>query len=44
MASILVMLNYEIDPSVVLPVGTELDTFNGHHFVSLVGFHGQRIV
>lgn len=35
------MANYAIDPSVLhpyLPGGTELDTFNGTHYVSLVGF------
>jgi uncharacterized protein YqjF (DUF2071 family) len=37
----LVMLNYEIDPSVLRPLvprGTELDTFRGQHLVSIVGF------
>jgi len=37
----LVMLNYEIDPAVLqplIPKGTELDAWNGRHFVSLVGF------
>lgn len=37
----LIMANYEIDPSVLkpfLPAGTELDTWQGKHFVSLVGF------
>ena len=37
----LVMLNYEIDPSVLqawLPAGTELDLWNGKVLVSLVGF------
>jgi uncharacterized protein YqjF (DUF2071 family) len=36
----LAMLNYEIDPAVLvpyLPVGTELDTWNGRHYISLVG-------
>ncbi len=35
------MLNYEVDPAVLepyLPRGLELDTWNGKHFVSLVGF------
>ena len=35
------MLNYEVDPSVLvphLPKGTELDAHGGRHFVSLVGF------
>lgn len=37
----LVMLNYEIDPTVLLslvPNGTELDSFNDKTFVSVVGF------
>jgi len=37
----LVMLNYHIDPAILQPLvppGTELDTFNGRHFVSMVGF------
>jgi len=37
----LAMLNYEIDPGFLLPLapkGTELDSWNGRHFVSLVGF------
>lgn len=37
----LVMLNYEIDPMVLrplIPKGTELDPWNGKHFVSVVGF------
>lgn len=36
----LAMLNYEIDPVVLepyLPAGTELDTWNGKHFISIVG-------
>ncbi len=35
------MLNYEIDPSVLRPLvpkGTELDPWDGRHFVSVVGF------
>lgn len=35
------MLNYEIDPEVLKPLvprGTELDFFDGHCFVSIVGF------
>ena len=35
------MLNYEVDPAVLIPhvpKGTELDTHGGRHFVSLVGF------
>ncbi len=37
----LVMLNYEVDPTLLLPfvpAGTELDRWNGKVFVSLVGF------
>jgi uncharacterized protein YqjF (DUF2071 family) len=37
----LAMLNYEVDPAVLahrVPAGTELDTFDGRTFVSLVGF------
>ncbi len=37
----LLMINYEIDPSVLtpyIPKGTELDIWNGKVFVSLVGF------
>jgi len=37
----LVMLNFEIDPAVLRPLiprGTELDPWNGRHFVSVVGF------
>jgi uncharacterized protein YqjF (DUF2071 family) len=37
----LIMANYETDPSVLkkyLPAKTELDTWNGRHFISLVGF------
>ncbi len=37
----LVMVNYKIDPSILypfLPVHTELDTFNGEVYVSVVGF------
>jgi uncharacterized protein YqjF (DUF2071 family) len=35
------MLNYEVDPEIILPhlpKGTELDSYDGRHFVSLVGF------
>lgn len=35
------MLNYEIDPALLLPFvpkGTELDTWNGTTFASMVGF------
>jgi uncharacterized protein len=38
----LVMLNYEIDPSVLLPfvpIGTELDQWEDKTFVSMVGFN-----
>ncbi len=37
----LVMLNYEIEPSVLfpyLPKGTELDLWNNNCYISLVGF------
>ena len=37
----LAMLNYAVDPQVLLPrvpAGTELDFFDGQTFVSLVGF------
>jgi uncharacterized protein YqjF (DUF2071 family) len=37
----LVMLNYEVDPGFLhklVPAGTELDTWNGRVFISLVGF------
>lgn len=37
----LAMLNYEVNPSVLekyVPLGTELDTFNGKHYVSVVAF------
>jgi uncharacterized protein YqjF (DUF2071 family) len=37
----LAMLNYEIDPAILLPLvpqGTELDDWNGRTFVSVVGF------
>lgn len=37
----LAMLNYEVDPSILeklVPAGTELDTFDGRTFVSMVGF------
>ncbi len=37
----LVMLNYEVDPSVLkrfIPAGTELDAWEGKTFVSMVGF------
>ena len=37
----LLMLNYEIDPAIlqsIVPVGTELDFWNGKTFLSMVGF------
>lgn len=37
----LVMLNYEVDPAILrsrVPAGTELDTWHGRTFVSVVGF------
>ena len=37
----LAMLNYEIEPSVLspfVPAGTELDSWNGRTYVSMVGF------
>lgn len=37
----LVLANYSVDPSILapyLPRGVELDTFNGIHYLSLVGF------
>ncbi len=36
------MLNYAVDPAclrALVPRGTELDAWNGHYFVSVVGFH-----
>jgi uncharacterized protein len=44
----LVMLNYEVDPSLLqrhVPAGTELDSFEGKTYVSLVGFYfsGTRL-
>jgi len=41
----LVMLNYEIDPDILrsrVPHGTEVDSFQGKTFVSLVGFQFLR--
>jgi uncharacterized protein YqjF (DUF2071 family) len=41
----LVMLNYEADPAVLrpyVPAGTELDTFGGRTFASLVAFRFLR--
>lgn len=37
----LIMANYTVDPSVLapyVPYGTELDTWQGRHYISLVGF------
>src|ERR1700758_3249668 len=37
----LLMLNYEVDPTILqkyVPAGTELDSFGGKTYVSLVGF------
>lgn len=37
----LVMLNYEVDPAVLvphIPAGTELDDYHGRYYVSVVGF------
>lgn len=37
----LAMLNYDVDPALLhrfVPAGTELDLWNGHAFLSLVGF------
>jgi len=37
----LALINYSVDPAILkpyLPYGVELDTFNGIHYVSLVGF------
>jgi uncharacterized protein YqjF (DUF2071 family) len=44
----LVMLNYQVDPALLrefVPTGTELDTFDGRTYVSLVGFRflGTRV-
>src|ERR687887_240214 len=41
----LAMINYEIDPSVLLkykPRGTELDDWQGKSFISIVGFLFQK--
>ena len=37
----LIMLNYEVDPEILtpyIPLGTELDLWNGKALISLVGF------
>ena len=44
----LVMLNYQVDPALLrefVPTGTELDTYDGRTYVSLVGFRflGTRL-
>ena len=41
----IVMLNYAVDASLLerfVPVGTELDTFEGKNYVSLIGFEFNR--
>ena len=41
----LLMLNYEIDPALLqpfVPRGTELDSFDGTHYISLVGLRFAR--
>jgi uncharacterized protein YqjF (DUF2071 family) len=41
----LVMLNYEVDPSILagrIPAGCELDAWSGRYFVSVVGFQFLR--
>jgi len=45
----LAMLNYEVDPKILAsrtPIGTELDTFEGKTFVSMVGFlfHDTKVL
>jgi uncharacterized protein YqjF (DUF2071 family) len=42
----LIMANYSVEPSVLqkyLPANTELDTWNGIHYVSLVGFMFKQV-
>lgn len=42
----LIMANYVIDPALLktyLPYNTELDSFNGNHYVSLVGFMFENV-
>ena len=37
----LIMVNYEIEPEILekyLPYGTQLDSWNGKHYISVVGF------
>ena len=41
----LAMLNYEVDPAVLaplVPIGTELDLWEGRALISVVGFHFRR--
>lgn len=41
----LLMVNYEIDPAILaphVPIGTQLDSFEGRTFVSMVGFRFLR--
>ena len=41
----LAMMHFEIDPAVLLPrvpEGTEIDTFNGKCYISIVGFRFQN--
>ena len=41
----LVMLNYRVDPEILeqfVPRGTEIDSFQGHTYVSIVGFQFLR--
>lgn len=42
----IVMLNYSVDPHLLtrfVPAGTDLDTFEGKTYVSLIGFEFQRV-
>ena len=42
----LIMANYAVSPEILLPYlpkGTELDTWNGMHYVSLVGFMFENV-
>ena len=42
----LILANYVVDPALLqkyLPCQTELDTFNGNHYVSLVGFMFRNV-
>jgi uncharacterized protein len=41
----LVVINYKVDPAILhslVPIGTELDDFEGDYFISLVGFMFRR--